>query len=362
MFLPMLAVVLVTLFLVTFLPVILVRSARTAPAPATPPALADADRYSRRSIVLAVVTGLSVAATIALAWACAERAYFDAYVRTAVAEAVATAGGELIVGEPPTLHLGLILAPSIMGVVGLLVLVIRERRSPLVTAPTRTASLSPRRARDYVSRPFVVIAAATLALLASLLIIGILTSDASGTAYFWHGTWDSAVGPVTATSTRSPWPGWLYSVPILLLAVVQMLLATIGLRDVAARGQLTPRADDAPHADLDTALRRRSADAVVGLLIISFSLPTIAAGIVIAPVAGDALGAFPMLGRPYLALGVWALACAGVALLALGVGTALVLRRPAAIREHLADDAALDTAIPTTSPVSDPPVDEGEQP
>jgi len=360
-FLPMLAVVLVTLFLVTFLPVVLVRTARAAPAPATPPALADADRYSRHSIVLAVATGLGAAATVALTWALGERAYFDAYVRAAVTDAAAAADGELIVGVPPTLNLGLVLAPSIMGVVGILVLVIRERRSPLVTAPTRTASLSPRRARDYVSRPFVIIATVTLALLASLLITGILTSDVSGTAHFWHGTWDSAVGPVTATSTRSPWPGWLYSVPILLLAVVQTLLAAIGLRDVAARGQLTPRADDAPHADLDMALRRRSADAVVGLLTISFSLPTIAAGIVIAPVAGDALGAFPMLGRPYLVLGVWALACTALALLALGAGTALVLRRPAAIRERLADDAALDTA-PPAAPVPDLPADEGEHP
>lgn len=355
MYLPLLAVVLVPLVLLTFLPVALVRTTRVAPAPAAPPALADADRYSRRSIALAVVIGLGTAAAFARLWALAERAYLDTYVRTAVSDAVATADGELVIDRPPSLSLGLVLAPSVMGVVGLLVLVIRERRSPLVTTPTRTASLSPRRARDYVSRPFVIIAAATLALLASLLITGILTSDVSGTAHFWHGTWDSAAGPVTAISTRTPWPGWLYSVPVLLLTAVQTALAATGLRDVTVRGQLTPRAGDAPDTDLDTALRRRSADALVGLLIISACLPTIAAGLAVAPIAGDALGAFPMLGMPYLALGVWALVCTALALLSLGTGIALVLRCPAVIRERLADNAALDTAPPHHLPGLGPP-------
>ncbi|MCL3792832.1 hypothetical protein H6X68_09625 [Actinomyces sp. 186855] len=310
----------------------------------------------------AVLTGLGAAVAVALVWALAERAYmYTALAHTITDAATRPDDGELIIGQlPPLLDLGLVLAPSVMGVVGLLVLLLRERRSPLVTTPTRTASLTPRRPRDYVSLPFAVVAVLALVLLTSLLVIGTLTADATGTAHTWEGTWHSASGPVQATSTRTPWPGWVYSVPILLLTVAQLVLATTALRDTAARGQLTSWADDAPDTDLDAALRRRSADAVVGLLIIAVSLPTIAAGLTMAPIAGDALGSYPMLGREYLALGVWALACAGLALLALGAGTALMLRRPAVIRERLALDAPLVTAPHSSAPAATAP-EGGEQ-
>ncbi|MGK2349105.1 hypothetical protein [Actinomyces sp. W5033] len=346
MFLPALAVVLIALFLITFLPIALTRAARSTSSPSAPAALADADRYSRRSTALAVLTGLGTAVVSAAVWALAERAYMYTALQTTIADVATRAeGGELIIGTlPPMLNLGPALAPSIMGVVGLLVLVIRERRSPLVTTPTRTASLTPRHTTDYTSRPFGVIAALTLVLLVSLLVIGTLTADASGTAHTWQGTWHSGDGPVEATSTRAPWPGWVYCAPILLLTIAQLVLAATGLHDVAARGQLTSRADDVPDAELDTALRRRSADAVVGLLIISVSLPTIAAGLVMAPVAGDALGAYPVLGREFLVLGLWALTCACAALLALGAGTALMLRRPAVIRARLACPAPPEAA------------------
>ncbi|WP_303324522.1 hypothetical protein [Actinomyces radicidentis] len=314
MFLPALLSLIIVIALITTLPVAAVRMTHgitiTPTGDPLHDALATAERYSRRSIGLALLIALIAAAAVAVVWAVVERA-------TAPVDPAA----------PYVEHsdLGTAVAPLVFGVTGLLVLLVRERRSPLDTSTTRTASLSPRSARSYLSRPFVAVAILALVVLVGLIVAGMATGDSTGqqlTLTFTSG------GAAMTTSFR-PWPGWFYGGPSLVLLAVQLVLVALTLRQVAVRSQVTTGRDDG----LDEALRRRSSDTVLGLLLVSLALPTLYFGIGMGPVLGWAMGEHPAASQAMGALGAVALVCAAGSLLVLGCGVALLIRRPVRLLE-----------------------------
>ena len=66
-----------------------------------------------------------------------------------------------------------------------------------------------------------------------------------------------------------PWPGSFYVIPVLVPLAVQLALAAAGLWSVAAREQVSTSSGE----HLDVVLRRRSAEGIVGFLLVSLALP-----------------------------------------------------------------------------------------
>ena len=88
---------------------------------------------------------------------------------TAVLVAFASAAITHFMGIPAT--------PGVFGLVGMAVLVLGERRSPVITTTTRTAALTPRRIRDYLPRR-----AATLIPLGLVTVLGPRDAARAGSA------------------------------------------------------------------------------------------------------------------------------------------------------------------------------------
>ena len=68
-------------------------------------------------------------------------------------------------------------APGVFGVVGLAVLVLGERRSPIITTTTRTAALRPRRIRNYLPRRAAALIPLGLVTVLGLFALGIPTAS-----------------------------------------------------------------------------------------------------------------------------------------------------------------------------------------
>lgn len=312
MFLPYLAVTLAALVLLAALPVAALRLSRagTAPGGAVPfaPVAEPPDTYAQHSVGRALLIAMGVSGALATVSLVAEI--------TSTVPAVQS-------GPPTTMvdpgSVGLSLAPFIFGLTGMTVVLRRERHSPMVTTSARHALLVPRRAREYVRPSSLVLVAGALACLLILLCAGLATGDPSGAAL----TYDRSADAEEWVSSMS-WPGWLIAIPALALTVAQLLLAVATLRRVASRSQVTTGED----AGLDDLMRRRSADAVVGLLLISLALPLLDTGLTMGPVLGWALGEHPIASQAMGVLGAFALACAVMSLVVLAAGVALLVRRP----------------------------------
>lgn len=312
MFLPYLAVTLAALVLLAALPVAALRLSRagTAPGGAVPfaPVAEPPDTYAQHSVGRALLIAMGVSGALATVSLVAEI--------TSTVPAVQS-------GPPTTMvdpgSVGLSLAPFVSGLTGMTVVLRSERHSPMVTTSARHALLVPRRAREYVRPSSLVLVAGALACLLILLCAGLATGDPSGAAL----TYDRSADAEEWVSSMS-WPGWLIAIPALALTVAQLLLAVATLRRIASRSQVTTGED----AGLDDLMRRRSADAVVGLLLISLALPLLDTGLTMGPVLGWALGEHPIASQAMGVLGAFALACAVMSLLVLAAGVALLVRRP----------------------------------
>lgn len=88
---------------------------------------------------------------------------------TAVLVALASAAITHLMGIPATL--------GVFGLVGLAVLVLGERRSPVITTTTRTAALTPRRIRDYLPRRATALIPLGLVTVLGLFALGIPTAS-----------------------------------------------------------------------------------------------------------------------------------------------------------------------------------------
>ena len=192
---------------------------------------------------------------------------------TAVLVAFASAAITHLMGIPAT--------PGVFGLVGLAVLVLGERRSPVITTTTRTAALRPRRIRDYLPRRGTVLVPLGLVTILGLFALGIPTAspvariDLQGPGAV-HLPANSYLEGVSTTpdgelirSVFYPWPGVFYVIPVLVPLAVQLALAAAGLWAVAAREQVSTSSGE----HLDVVLRRRSAEGIVGFLLVSLALP-----------------------------------------------------------------------------------------
>ena len=138
---------------------------------------------------------------------------------TAVLVAFASAAITHLMGIPAT--------PGVFGLVGLAVLVLGERRSPVITTTTRTAALTPRRIRDYLPRRAAALIPLGLVTVLGLFALGIPTAspvahiESQGPVAV-HLPANSYLEGVSTTpdgeiirSVFYPWPGSFYVIPVL---------------------------------------------------------------------------------------------------------------------------------------------------
>lgn len=125
---------------------------------------------------------------------------------------------------------------------------VRPRHDPGV----RSASLTPRRVRDYLPRTAVPVAGMGVSTLALLLFTTVTADGGPGL--------ERGLGCATATMTsmHTPYPGSFYSLPLALTLVAVLGVAAIAARQVVAR----PRGM-APDSSDDDLLRRSSLDVIV---------------------------------------------------------------------------------------------------
>ena len=173
---------------------------------------------------------------------------------------------------------GPMLAPAVFGLlvvlgVGLGETVVRPRQSTGV----RSASMTPRRVGAYLPRTSTALAATMLTMTTVLLTFTTVTAGRDDYSRAMRAlTCDNArVG-----SSRTPYPGSYYSVPLALLLVVVLVVAALAARQaiVRPRGLAT---DDSG----DDALRRRSLEVIVSAVGIAVSAPYVG----LALTAGGAL-------------------------------------------------------------------------
>lgn len=166
---------------------------------------------------------------------------------------------------------GPMLAPAALGLCVLVAValgetVVRPRRGP----GSRTASLRPRRVRDYAPRPLAWAVATQVVVTAAVLTLTTLT--ASRDAY------TASVRALACTSaqggsSRAPYPGSYYSGPLAVALVLVLLVAALAARQVVLR----PRGLGA--TDADDALRRRSLTVVLAATGLATSAPYLGIGL-----------------------------------------------------------------------------------
>lgn len=213
---------------------------------------------------------------------------------------------------------GMLLAAPAFALCVLAGVVTGELRVSAPRGAVRQAGLVVRRWQDYVPArlfPTVMAAAAILALLMAFT-YGLGGPDDMGRA----GRWLVQRCSDSWTQAKGPWPGSFYVLPLAAVLAGGLLLAGIALTGIARRPS------QGEDADVEDALRRRSAAAV-----------TAATGLLVAvPLAGvSLLAAIAMLGidcRPawWTALG-WALVALVPATVALAVWCVVVLTAPSTV-------------------------------
>lgn len=229
----------------------------------------------------------------------------------------AIATGILALGVPEDLGRTALLAPAVGATVAMLVFVLVPSAEFLESNTVRHADLSPRRAWDYARVwPVYVALALSVVVLPAVALLG----DDDGRSITHHYGEE-------ASSTSSPYPGWFYAVPLLVVAVVLAALTDLALRRVAR----APRPSDPSLRDADEAVRvlavrlivgigAASALATTGIALVGAGLPTlgVSSGVTASIGGMDASTAayapLQALGTVELVLGVAALAAALAAL------------------------------------------------
>jgi hypothetical protein len=169
---------------------------------------------------------------------------------------------------------GLLLAAPVFSLGVVLGVVLGELRAPRPLGPVRRAAVETRSVWDYLPRwpaAFVAVAgAAELVLLVWTTSMG--SSDDQGRAgrSLTHVCGD-------LTTTKSPWPGSFYSVPLGAAVVLGLLLAVVGLWRVVGR----PRpVDGSGELVRDDQARRLSAAALTGACGVLITVPLLGASLV----------------------------------------------------------------------------------
>lgn len=180
---------------------------------------------------------------------------------------------------------GLLLAAPVAALGLLLGVLAAELSVRAPSGPRRSASLTVRRAADYLPRPLTAVVVATGSALAVTLLVTTLSGsrDDMGRA----GRVLTAEFCVDTVQSRGPWPGVFYTAPLVSLLLVGVVLALVVLRLVVARAPLLPESDrqgtggpsETPGTALlevaDDLLRMQAARAVVSSVGVLLSVPLV---------------------------------------------------------------------------------------
>ena len=241
---------------------------------------------------------------------------------------VGLAAAAVLVAED-TLGLGLLLAAPAAGLGLLLGVLAAELVVRPPSGPRRSAGLSRRHASDYLPPRLTAVVVATGTTL--LVLAGVTTALGSPDDLGRPGRWLTHACSAVETSSRGPWPGSYYTVPLLGLAAVGVGLALLVLRTTVARPPLLPgsSADPARSSAADDELRAASARAVVAAVGALLALPLAGTAVLAASGIGGLVGCAPAWWGA-VAAGLLVLAALADAVLVWCVAVLLVgARRPA---------------------------------
>lgn len=181
----------------------------------------------------------------------------------ALAGAIAATGVALSMG----LGRGLLLAAPVFSLGVVLGVVLGELRTPRPVGPVRRAAVETRSVGDYLPRRLAVSVA--VAGVAELVLLVWTTSRGSSDDMGRAGrSLTHVCGDLT--TTRSPWPGSFYTVPLGAAVLVGLLLAAVGLWRVVGRPRPVDRAGELIH---DDQARRLSATTLTGACGVLISVP-----------------------------------------------------------------------------------------
>lgn len=219
------------------------------------------------ALLIGLVAALVVAAVArrhALTVGADEHVHLVAYARRARAwRLAALALAVLACVAVPVLGLGgsdtaPAVVPAVAGILVVALIGLGEASFRRPMTITRSADLRPRRLGDLVPRGWLVTATGALLALAGVLVVGTLYGSADDL-----GRAGRAITVVCdgVTSTRTPWPGSHYALPIALATAVSVLVAVVTCVVIARRP--SPAAESTA---LDTGLRRWSIAGVLQAL------------------------------------------------------------------------------------------------
>ena len=180
--------------------------------------------------------------------------------------AVTFMNSETIFGVDLRLGLGQMLAPVVFGLFSLLGITLGELFArPASTNGPRSATLTPRRVRDYLPTTFVM--AITVTLVAAVAVLIFTTATASADDMGRAGRQLSRACSTELSSGRGPYPGSYYSIPLLIGFLLSVALASLAARQIVRRprGAMLEASQDA--------LRRRSLAAVTAGLGLAVAVP-----------------------------------------------------------------------------------------
>ncbi|WP_380169209.1 hypothetical protein [Jannaschia sp. R86511] len=225
-----------------------------------------------------------------------------------------------------SLGLGLLLAAPVAGLGLLLGVLAAELVVRPPAGPRRSAGLTPRRASDYLPRRLTgaVVATGTTLLVLALVGTGLGSADDLGRP----GRWLTHACSAVETSSRGPWPGAYYTVPLLGLVGAGTLLALLVLRTTVARPPLLPRGtesapgrpgswsgDDELAVSADLELRARAARSVVAGLGVLLALPLAGTALLAGSAVAGLVGCAPAW---------WGVVAAGLLVVAVLAGVVLI--------------------------------------
>jgi len=227
---------------------------------------------------------------------------------------------------------GAMLAPAVLGLCVLLATAVGETVVRPAPAPgPRSASLTPRRVRDYLPPVLTPVVAVMLALTAATLVLTTVTASLDeGT-----GTMRAlSCSDATSGASRSPYPGSYYSLPLTLTLLVVLAVAVVAALQVVRRPRGMAGTD---HGD--DALRRRS----LGVIVAATGLAVCAPLAGIALLGGSALVQLPQQSTCAPSWMGW-------------TGTALLVLGPAALVVTCACLLRLLSGTPDRAPETESPV------
>jgi len=242
--------------------------------------------------------------------------------RGALVAAAAVAVAGLAVGldqaMPDPYGLLLILTPALMNLAGLIVIAALPRVPVAESGSQRSADLAPRRPWTFAPT-WARLLPTTAGLLLLAVIVGFgLTASGSEDGLSRAIRIDSGA----YSSTATPYPGWFYGLPMLLLAVALAVTAATALARVAASARPT----DATLREADQVMRMLITRVIVklttGTFVVYLGGLMFMGGIALSAASGQWFdGSYAQI-EPWAAVAI-TLFCVG--LIAVGIGVALVL-------------------------------------